>query len=67
MKICKAEPPDLLFLVVFIGFYISGYHFSQIFRTSFRIIRKKNLRHKFSFLTDSLTRPPTTPLTAKIR
>ena len=54
IKICKIKPPDLLFLVVVIGFYISRYHFSQIFRTSFRIIRKKDFRHEFSFLTDSL-------------
>ena len=29
------SPPNPLFLVVFIGFYISRYHFSQIFRTFF--------------------------------
>ena len=64
-KICKIEPPDLLFLVVFISFYVSRYHFShvsryhfsQFFRTSFRIICKKDFRHKFSFLTDSI-KPP---------
>ena len=28
-KICKIEPPDLLFLVVFISFYISRYHFHK--------------------------------------
>ena len=50
-KICKIEPPDLLFLVVFISFYISRY---IIFRTSFNIISKKNFRHEFFFLTDSL-------------
>ena len=27
-KTRKIEPPDLLFLVVFISFYISRYHFS---------------------------------------
>ena len=64
IKICKIELLDLLFLVVFISFYISRYHFSQIFRTSFGIIHKKDFRHKFSFLTDSLKLP--TPLTAKI-
>ena len=37
IKICKIEPPDLLIIVVFISFYISRYHFSQIFRTSFNI------------------------------
>ena len=54
IKICKIEPPNLLSLVAFISFYISRYHFSQILRTSFCIIRKKDFRHKFSFLTDSL-------------
>ena len=52
IKIFKIEPPDLLFLVVFISFYISRYHFSQIFRTSFRIIRKKDFPREFSFLTN---------------
>ena len=64
IKICKAELSDLLFLVVFISFYISRYHFSQIFRTSFSIISKKDFLHKFSFLMDSLKDP--TPLTTKI-
>ena len=57
IKIFKIEPPDLLFPVAFISFYIIRYHFSQIFRTSFNIISKKDFRHKFSFLTDSL-KPP---------
>ena len=57
IKICKVELSDLLFLVVFISFYISRYHFSQIFRTSFSIISKKDFLHKFSFLTDSLKHP----------
>ena len=62
IKMCNIEPPDLLFLVPFISFYISRYHFSQIFRTSFRNVLKKDFCHKFSFLTDSLN-----PITAKIR
>ena len=62
LKICtikffKTEPPDLLFLV-FISFYTNRYYFSQIFRTSFSIIWKKDFCHKFYFLTDSL-KPPT--------
>ena len=65
IKICKIEPPDLLFLVAFISFYISRYHFSQIFRNSFRIIFKKDFCHKFSFLMDSLKLPPPTPQSAK--
>ena len=61
IKICKIEPPDLLFLVAFISFYISRYHFSQIFKNSFHIIRKKDFRHGFSFLTDSLNPSPPLP------
>ena len=49
IKICKTQPPDLLFLAVFISFYISRYHFSQIFRISFNIIWKKAFCHEFSF------------------
>ena len=54
VRLCKIEPPNLLFLAVFISFYIIRYHFSQIFRTSFNIISKKDFRHEFSFLSDSL-------------
>ena len=61
IKICKIETPDLLFLVAFISFYISRYHFSQIFCNSFLIIRKKNFRHRFSFLTDLPTQNPPSP------
>ena len=49
VKTCKIEPPDLLFLVALISFYISKYHFSQIFRSSFNIICIKDFRHKFFF------------------
>ena len=38
IKICKIQSLDLLFLVVFISFYISRYHFSKVFRSSFQII-----------------------------
>ena len=48
IKIWKIQSLDLLFLVVFIGFYISRF-FAQVFRTSFNIIWKKDLCHKFSF------------------
>ena len=65
-KIFKIELPDLLFFVVFISFYISRYHFSQIFRASFRIILKKDFCHKFSYLTDSHKPSLPTPLMAKI-
>ena len=52
-KLCKIQPPDLLFFVVFISF-ISRYHFSQIFRTLFHIILKKDFCQEVLFLTDSL-------------
>ena len=58
IKIGKIGLPDLLFLIVFISFYISRYHFSQVFRSLFRIIHKKDFCHEFSFLTDSLKPPP---------
>ena len=51
IKIFKIKPPDLLFPVAFISFYIIRYHFSQIFRTSF-----KRFSSQISFLTDSLKR-----------
>ena len=52
VKICMIQPPDLLFLVLFISLYINRNHFSQIFRTSFNIWKKKEnfFCHKFSFL-----------------
>ena len=37
IKISKIQPPDLLYLLVFISFYIGKYNFSQIIRTSFNI------------------------------
>ena len=51
------KPPDLLFLVIFISFYISRYHFSQIFRTSFNIWQE-DFCHKFSFF-NGFTQTPT--------
>ena len=35
LKMCKIQPPNLLYLVVFISFNIRRHHFLQIFRTSF--------------------------------
>ena len=61
IKICKIQSLDLLFLVVFISFYISRYHFSQVFRTSFNIIWKKDFLTNFPFLTASLKPPPPPP------
>ena len=51
IKICKIEPPDILFLVVFITFYISRYHFSQIFRTHSVLSVKKILVTNFNPLS----------------
>ena len=68
IKTCKMKPPDLLFIVVFICFYISRYHFSQIFRTSFNIIwRKKFSSRIFLFLRIHITAPwpPWQPKSAK--
>ena len=45
IKICKIQPPDLLF-VVFISIYSGRYNFSQTFRTSFSIsYLKKRFLH----------------------
>ena len=59
VKTWKIQPPDLLFLVVFIrrSFYISRYHFSKIFRTSFNIIWKIDFQHEFSIF-NKLTQCP---------
>ena len=50
-KNCKIQAPDILFFVVFISFYISRYHFSQIFRTSFiqHYLKKRFLSQIFLF------------------
>ena len=54
----KVQPLDLLFIVAFISFYISRYHFSQIFKTSFSIIWGKDFYHEFSLL-NGFTQTPT--------
>ena len=58
MKIFKIQSVDLLFLIAFISFYISRYHFSQVFRTSFNIIWKKDFHPKFPLSMNSLKPPP---------
>ena len=64
LKICKIEPPDLLFLVV-LHQQIPRYYFPQIFRTSFNMICKKDFRHKFSFF-NGFTQPlPTNHLNSQ--
>ena len=59
LQVLKTQSVDLLF-VVFMSFYISRYHFSQAFRTSFNIIWKKDFRRKFSFF-NGLTQNPIPP------
>ena len=73
IKVCKKEPPDLLFLAVFLLLHHQIYHFSQIFSTSFNIICEKDFVTNFLFLMDSLKSSPPLPspplpthLTAKI-
>ena len=61
-KICKVQSLDLSFLVVL--FYISIYHFLQVFKTLSALSGKKIFVTNFPFLTDSLSLP--IPLTAKI-
>ena len=51
MNICQVKPSDLLFLFVSISFYISRYHFSEIFS----IIWKKKIVTNFPFLANSLS------------
>ena len=51
---CKTQPLGLLFLVIFIYFYINRYNFSQIFKTSFSDIWKKDFCDKF-FLSNKVT------------
>ena len=59
IKMCKIEPPDLLFIVALISFYISRYHFSQICTSSFKIyLKKKKICLKFFFF-NRFTKIPT--------
>ena len=54
-KICKVQSLDLSFLVVL--FYISIYHFLQVFKTLSSVIWKKDFCHKFPFF-NRFTQPP---------
>ena len=60
IKICRIEPPDLLFLVS-TSFYISRLHVSQIFETSFRIICKKKRFLSLTFFFNGFPQPPPSP------
>ena len=54
IKICKIQPPDLLFLVVFISFYIiSRYHFHKFLELDLTLSEKKIFVTNFAFLKDS--------------
>ena len=65
IKIYKIQLLDILFIVAFPSFYISRYHFSQIFKISFSsIICEKDFHHKFSFFNRLSN--PLTPLMTKI-
>ena len=58
INICKIEPLDLLFLVVFISFYISRYIiFHKCLELHSILSVKKIFENEFSFLTDSLKLP----------
>ena len=72
VKICKIQPPARSFISCYLfTFYISRYHFSQILRTSFNLISKKDRLHNFSFSNrfthppPSIPTPPLSPLLAK--
>ena len=56
------KPPDLLFLVFYISFYISRHHFLQIFRFSLNIVWKKIPVTNFPFLINSIEPPTLRPL-----
>ena len=59
IKICKIQALGLLFLFfnVFMSFYIGRYHFSQILKTSFSIICRKDSCHKFFFFNRFIKTP----------
>ena len=65
INICKINHQVFYFLLFCISFCISRHPFSQIIRTSFSIIWKKDLRHKFSF-SNGFTQPlPLRPLNSR--
>ena len=66
IKICKIQPLDLLFLVVFIlAFTSADIVFHNFLELHSILSEKKIFVTNFPFLTDSLKHP--TPLAAKIR
>ena len=59
IKICKTQPPDLLFLFVFISFYVSTVSiiFPKLLELHSTISEKCIFAINFPFLTDSLRHP----------
>ena len=69
INISKIQSPDLLFVVAFISFYISRYHFHKFLELYSTLSEEKIFVTNFPFLADSLKppRPSPTPLMTKIR
>ena len=65
IKICEIQSLDLLFLV-FISFYISRYHYSQVLELHSTLSEKKIFVTNFPFLTALLKALLPTRLTAKM-
>ena len=67
VKICKIQPQDISFLVVFISFNIGRCHFWKFLELHSTMSDKKILVTNFPFLTDtpSFKPPPLIPLTAE--
>ena len=60
LLICKIQPPDLLFICVFISFYISRYYFSETSRLYSKISEK--IFSPQIFLFNRFTQTTPTPL-----
>ena len=67
IDICKISHQIFYFLLVYVNFYIIRHNFSQIIRTSFIIIWKKDFCHKFFFFSrfTQTSAPPERPKSAK--
>ena len=62
IKICKIEPPDLLFLVVFISFYISRYIIFHKFLELYSILSVKKIFVTNFFFNGFTQSPSPNPL-----
>ena len=56
-KLQDIATSSFYFLLFYINFYISRFHFLQLFRTWFKIIKKKKFRHEFPFF-NGFTKTP---------